>query len=75
MKILIVVPTYFPAFQFGGPIFQIHYLAKNLIKNKILVTVCTTDKGNEKYTNSNIKKVIEGVEVFYFKRMFSKLYT
>jgi glycosyltransferase involved in cell wall biosynthesis len=74
LKILIVVPTYYPAFQFGGPIFQIHYLAKNLIKNKILVTVCTTDKGNEKYTNSNIKKIIEGVEVFYFKRMFSKLY-
>ena len=74
MKILIVVPTYYPAFQFGGPIFQIHYLSKFLIKNKILVTVCTTDKGNKKYTNSNVKKVVEGVEVFYFKRMFSKFY-
>lgn len=74
MKILIVVPTYYPAFQFGGPIFQIHHLSKFLIKNKILVTVCTTDKGNEKYANLNVKKNIEGVEVFYFKRMFSKFY-
>ncbi len=74
MKILIVVPTYYPAFQFGGPIFQIHYLSKFLIKHKILVTVCTTDKGNEKYAKLNVKKIIEGVEVFYFKRMFSKFY-
>jgi glycosyltransferase involved in cell wall biosynthesis len=74
LKILIVVPTYYPAFQFGGPIFQIHYLAKNLIKNKILVTVCTTDKGNKTSVNSKIKKTVEGVEVFYFRRLFPKFY-
>ena len=74
MKILIVVPTYYPASKFGGPIFQIHYLSKFLTNNKIRVTVCTTDKGNKKNVKSDVKEIVDGVEVFYFKRLFPKFY-
>lgn len=74
MKILIVVPTYFPAYEFGGPIFQIHYLSKNLIKQNYEVDVCTTNKGNEKKFKSNLKQIVNGVNVFYFRRLFSKFY-
>jgi len=74
LKILIVVPTYFPAYEFGGPIFQIHYLSKNLIKQNFTVDVCTTNKGNEKNFKSNLKQIVNGVNVFYFRRLFSKFY-
>ncbi len=74
MKILIVVPTYYPAYKFGGPIFQIHHLSKFLTNNKIHVTVCTTDKGNKENVKSNVKEIIDGVDVFYFKRLFPKFY-
>lgn len=74
MKILIVVPTYYPAYKFGGPIFQIHHLSKFLTNNKIDVTVCTTDKGNKENVKSNVKEIVDGVGVFYFKRLFSKFY-
>lgn len=74
MKILIVVPTYFPAYEFGGPIFQIHNLSKLLKLNNIDITVCTTDKGNRNKIKSNIKEDIEGVEVFYFSCEFAKYY-
>jgi len=74
LKILLVVPTYYPAFKFGGPIFQIHHLSKFLLKNKIRVTVCTTDMGNKENVNSNVMEIVEGVEVFYFGRLFPKFY-
>jgi glycosyltransferase involved in cell wall biosynthesis len=67
MKILCVVPSYSPAFQYGGPIFSLHALNKALAQKGIDVTVYTTNVGL-KSENIPIKKEIdmEGVRVVYF---------
>ncbi len=45
MKILHIVPTYFPAYRYGGPIYSVHELNKWLVKNGAEVTVYTTTVG------------------------------
>lgn len=41
MKTLCVIPSYFPAFQYGGPIASVHGLNKQLVRKGIDVTVYT----------------------------------
>lgn len=43
MTILIVVPSYYPAFVYGGPIFSIHYAAQGLARQGMQVHVATTN--------------------------------
>ena len=66
MKILCVVPTYWPAFEFGGPIQSLHLLNKSLVNKGADVTVFTTNKGQSKDTYSNKLINIDGVDVIYF---------
>jgi len=65
MKILCVIPTYWPAFQFGGPIFSVHALNKALAEKGVSVTVFTTDAGLEKHVSSRGTD-IDTVRVHYF---------
>jgi len=71
MKILCVVPSYFPAFKYGGPTASIHNLNKSLVKRGIEVTVFTTNVGLEK-TPVNSELNVDGVKVFYFN--FTKIF-
>ncbi len=66
MKILCVIPTYWPAFQFGGPIFSVHYLHKALAKKGIDVTVYTTNSGLVSKVPAGEEVNLEGVKVTYF---------
>ncbi|MEK7574053.1 MAG: glycosyltransferase, partial [Patescibacteria group bacterium] len=66
MKILCVVPVYFPAFQYGGPIASVHNLNKALVEKGIEVTVFTTNAGLEGKVLTNLEIDINGVKVFYF---------
>ncbi|MDB2557591.1 glycosyltransferase [Luminiphilus sp.] len=43
MKILMAIPTFYPAIEFGGPIFSSFYLAKELDKH-VELEVLTTDQ-------------------------------
>ncbi|HCY77262.1 MAG TPA: hypothetical protein DHV28_15190 [Ignavibacteriales bacterium] len=45
MKILHIIPSYMPAFRFGGPIQSVHLLNKTLIKKGVEVDVLTTNAG------------------------------
>ncbi len=67
MKILHVSPSYYPAFQFGGPIQSVQLLNAALVKNGIDVEVYTTNAGLDK-TQYNAGKWtdIDGVKVKYF---------
>ncbi|MBI2633433.1 MAG: glycosyltransferase [Parcubacteria group bacterium] len=67
MKILHVVSSYWPAFEFGGPIQSVHLLNKYLVKNNIDITVYTTNAGLRK-KNIPLKKevVTDRVKIFYF---------
>jgi hypothetical protein len=81
MKTICVIPSYWPAFQFGGPIYSVHNLNKALVRKGIDVTVYTTNVGLDdkmhdtgymiQVTRFNIQdsKVVdvEGVKVTYFR--------
>ncbi|MBI4335512.1 MAG: glycosyltransferase [Candidatus Omnitrophica bacterium] len=66
MKILCVIPTYYPAFKFGGPIFSTHGLNKSLVKKGFEVTVYTTDAGLRGKVSANTEVDVDGVKVWYF---------
>jgi len=67
MKLLCVVPSYWPAFQFGGPIFSVHGLNKALVKKGIDVTVYTTNIGLDGKIAVNQEVNIDGIKVNYFE--------
>ena len=68
MKILHVVSSYWPAFEFGGPIKTVHSLNKFLVKKGIEPTVYTTNAGLRGNKNIPLKERVDldGVEIFYF---------
>ncbi len=72
MNILCVVPSYYPAFQFGGPITSVHNLNKSFVKRGVDVTVYTTNVGLEDKVETNKEVLVDGVKVFYFT--FYKLF-
>jgi len=64
MKILIISPSYWPAFQYGGPIQSLHLLAKNLSEQNVNVSVYTTTAGQA--DNKSYNETIDGVNVNYY---------
>lgn len=69
MKILHVIPSYLPAYSFGGPIKSTHQLCRELVKENIEVTVYTTNVNQDKDLGVSLNESvdIEGVKVWYFK--------
>ena len=67
MKVLHIIPSYYPAFKLGGPIQSVHLINKHLVKMGIDVDVLTLNVGLEKANdyNSRIWYNIDGVKVKY----------
>lgn len=74
MRILHVVPSYVPAWKFGGPIRAVHGLAKQQVSSGDQVEVFTTDAGLEDDPSfaSVSHRNLEGVRVTYFPRTFPR---
>lgn len=68
MKVLHVVSSYWPAFEFGGPIESVHLLNKSLVEKGVDLTVYTTNAGLRKKKDIIPKKeiILDGVKIFYF---------
>lgn len=66
MKILHIVPTYFPAHGIGGPIVSVHLLNKWLVKRGVDVTVYTTNFGIKENISLCKEVLVDGVKVWYF---------
>lgn len=68
MKILHVVPTYLPAWRYGGPIRSVHGLAKTLVSRGHDVYVYTTNVDGPSVLEvpTNTPVIIDGVIVYYF---------
>ncbi len=66
MKLLVVNPYYWPAFQRGGPAISLHYLNRALVKRGVDVTVYTTNVDLNGKTLVNQEVDIDGVKVAYF---------
>ena len=67
MKLLCVIPSYWPAFKYGGPIYSVHELNKALVMKGIDVYVYTTNVGLENKVRANQVVDINGVKVTYYK--------
>lgn len=75
MKVLHIIPTFYPATYFGGPVHSVYGLCNALSENKdIELRVITTDNAGPE--NSRIKsgsfpvKFPNDYNVYYFKRIF-----
>jgi len=66
MKLLCVVPSYWPAFQYGGPIYSVHNFNKALVRKGVDVTVYTTCVGLGDKVPINQETDVDGVKVTYF---------
>jgi glycosyltransferase involved in cell wall biosynthesis len=68
MKILHVVPSYYPAVRYGGPIRSVHGLAKGLIGRGHEVHVFTTDVDGSGRSPVPLNEPVDmdGVSVWYF---------
>ncbi len=68
MRVLHVSPSYFPAFQFGGPIQSVQLLNKTLRRQGVEVDVFTTNAGLEGRADIPVNQWqrVEGVPVKYF---------
>jgi glycosyltransferase involved in cell wall biosynthesis len=76
MRILHVVPTYFPARRYGGPIVAVHGLCKALAVRGHTVDVFTTNvDGSETLAvPESVPVDVDGVRVRYFPSPFRRLY-
>jgi glycosyltransferase involved in cell wall biosynthesis len=69
LKILIITPSYKPAFVYGGPIFSVAYLAENLSKHNEVFVLSTNANGKENLTIDTLHPLqMDGVNIRFFKR-------
>lgn len=76
MRILHVVPTYFPAVRYGGPIVAVHGLCKALVARGHEVHVFTTnvDGKNTLDVPTGEPVGVDGVQVHYFEARQRRVY-
>ncbi|HXH92542.1 MAG TPA: glycosyltransferase, partial [Thermoanaerobaculia bacterium] len=68
MRLLHVVPTYFPATRYGGPIYAVHGLCRALAARGHEVDVFTTnvDGGRDSDVPLGVPVTLDGVHIHYF---------
>ncbi len=76
MKILHVVPTYFPARRYGGPIVAVHGLCRALVARGHEVHVFTTNVDGDRTLDvpTGTPVDLDGVKVHYFASPYRRLY-
>lgn len=69
LRILQIVPTYFPAVRYGGPIRSVHALAKSLVLrgHEVQVYTSSMDGANDLEVDDGATSIIDGVVVRYFR--------
>lgn len=75
LKILQVVPYFYPAWAYGGIPRVVYELSKELVRRGNDVTVYTTDVLNQdsRYNQSGKEAVVDGIKVHYFKNLSNTL--
>lgn len=74
MKIVHVVPTYYPAVRYGGPIWSVHALCKALAQRGHDVQVLTTNVDGAGVLDipTGVPVDVDGVKVSYFPSRFAQ---
>lgn len=76
MRILQVVPYFYPAWRFGGPVKTVYELSKELAKKGHDVTVYTTDicdKTSRLDVKSDEPVQVDGIRTYYFRNVSKAL--
>ena len=70
MKLVVVIPYFYPAFIYGGPIFAAYHLCKKVAENGVNVDVITTNlNGDDKLdVETNVFTNQSGVKVKYYNK-------
>jgi glycosyltransferase involved in cell wall biosynthesis len=69
MKILQVIPYFYPAWRFGGPVRVAYDISRKLVERGHSVTVYTTDIQDENSRVNCSYKNVEGVDTYYFRNL------
>lgn len=74
MKILHVVPAYYPAVRYGGPTYSVHGLCKSLVKKGHDIYVYTTNIDGRGDLDVPVDEEVDldGVKVYYFPVQFPR---
>lgn len=76
MKILHVVPTYYPCLEAGGVVNAVYQLGKKQVQNGNDVSVFTTDSCSKRMKMKQRYDVdIDAVKIYYFKNLSNSLKT
>ncbi len=69
LRILQIVPTYFPAIRYGGPIRSVHELSKALVErgHEVQVFTSSMDGPNDLVDYENRVVMLDGVAIRYFR--------
>ena len=75
MKILQVVPYFYPAWAYGGIPRVVYELSRELVRVGHDVTVFTTDvlDDSNRYEEGSLASNVDGIKVSYFKNLSNKL--
>jgi len=76
VRILQVVPYFYPAWAYGGPPRAVYEISKELVARGHIVTVYTTDvydRDNRLGEKTNELVDIDGVQAYYFKNLSNRL--
>jgi glycosyltransferase involved in cell wall biosynthesis len=74
MKILHIVPTYYPCLEAGGVVNAVYQLGKKQAQNGNEVTVFTTDSCTERLKLKKRYNIpVDGVKAFYFRNLLNSL--
>lgn len=70
MKILHLIPTYKPAYIYGGPIFSVSLLCENLAKagHEVKMLTTTANGPDELDVPIGVPQDVDGVNTIYFRR-------
>lgn len=71
LRVLLVVPAYEPAFDYGGPVAKVGSLARELRGLGHQVEVWSSDFGIDRGRTQAGRRVLDGVAVRYFRRLLA----
>ena len=71
MRVLHVIPSFTPAFRYGGPIVSVLRLCQALVRAGVTIEVATTNADGPSNHNAPTDRLVEveGVNVRYFRRV------
>ena len=73
MKILQVIPAFYPAHAYGGSVEVAYHISKELVRRGHEVTVYTSDSLDKYHRQKSSVSEIDGIKVYYFKTLNNRL--